>query len=288
MNVLTARSFFSYIFGLLFFFSFCPLKAAQIPERAPIHFSIVTLSFNNESYYEQNLNSIFSQKYPHWKLYYVDDASTDGTYKAVVRKIRKSGYKKKCTVFHNRCNCGGTKNLYTVIKKLPPNSVVVLLDGDDAFSNENVLSRIALEYKKNNAWLTYGSYIHEPEGCRGTCSKPFPQNVLETNSFRSFPQWCTSHCKTFYAKLFQSIARKDLQNNGEFFRGGWDIIIMYPMLEMAGKDHIRFIPDILYIYRTNNPLSDALIHNDQQKDAWKWIHLQKPYQKLPYLFKQRK
>lgn len=248
------------------------------------HFTVLVLSYNNERFYEKNLNSLFSQKYSNWSLLYVDDASTDGTYGAVVKKIESSPFQKQCTIIHNSTNKGGEANFYNAIHTIDPTSVVVILDGDDALAHPKVLSRVAREYEKNDAWLTYGSYALDPSKKRGMCSRRLPHHVLKNNSFRKFPHWYTSHLRTFYAKLFQNVKLQDLQHDGEFFRGGWDLIVTFPMLEMAGKDHIRYIPDILYLYNVQNPISDNRIHSDEQGFANRWVRSQKPYKPLKKLF----
>ena len=52
---------------------------------------------------------------------------------------------------------------------------------------------------------------------------------------------------------------------GKFFNVTWDLAIMFPMLEMASDGHIRFIPDVLYIYNADNPLSDIKQQRELQK-----------------------
>ena len=43
-------------------------------------FVVVVSSFNNDAYFERNLNSIFSQDYKNYHVIYIDDCSTDNTY----------------------------------------------------------------------------------------------------------------------------------------------------------------------------------------------------------------
>jgi hypothetical protein len=161
--------------------------------------------------------------------------------------------------------------------------VIVILDGDDRLAHKNVLKRVAKEYNKHDAWLTYGSYISIPGRQRG-CSRELPKEVVRNNSFRAYNHWVTSHLRTFYAGLFQKIRKQDFLYKGEFFSSGGDLIIMYPMLEMASKGHLRYIHDILYIYNFQNPLSDTRIHSDGQRIANEWVRAQKPYRPLNSLF----
>ena len=83
-----------------------------------------------------------------------------------------------------------------------------------------------------------------------------PQNVIENNSIRKF-KWVTTHLRTFYAGLFKKIKLEDLLMDGEFFPRCADLSTMFPMIEMAGY-HIKFIPEVLYLYNDRNPLSFQL------------------------------
>ena len=101
--------------------------------------------------------------------------------------------------------------------------------------------------------------------------------------FRKY-NFVTSHLRTFYAKLFQNIKKDDLRYKGAFYRGGWDLAILFPMLEMASRGHIRFIKDILYHYNCTNPISDARIHSHEQRVANITVRARKPYKPLHRLF----
>ncbi len=55
------------------------LVATSLLQAAdPKQFTIVIPSYNNIEYYERNLESILNQDYADYRVYYIDDASTDG------------------------------------------------------------------------------------------------------------------------------------------------------------------------------------------------------------------
>ena len=46
-------------------------------------FTIITPSYNNIDWVEYNLASILNQTHTNWRLLYIDDCSTDGTFEKV-------------------------------------------------------------------------------------------------------------------------------------------------------------------------------------------------------------
>ena len=72
-------------------------------------------------------------------------------------------------------------------------------------------------------------------------------------------------------------------HNGSFASAGWDLAIMFPMLEMCyspkngAKTHSKYIWEILYIYRVDNPISDHRICLGLQKEVDAFIRTKEPY-----------
>jgi glycosyltransferase involved in cell wall biosynthesis len=188
----------------------------------------------------------------------------------------------KCRFINNPVNRGALANLYDVISECPEHTVVVLLDGDDELADNTVLDVVAREYRLHDAWMTYGSYIKCPPGDRGLGAR-ISSKVMKHRLFRK-RHFVTSHLRTFKAKLFQNIRLEDLKRTGKFWRGGWDLIILFPMLEMASGGHVRYIKRILYKWTSSNPISDCYVHSDEQKAANKWVRHQPRYARLKELF----
>ena len=222
---------------------------------------VLVPSYNNEAYCYPNLNSIAQQKDVPFRVIYVNDCSTDNTGQFIELYIRAHNFESLCTVIHNKKRVGALANLYKVIHTLPDHTIVVLVDGDDFLAHDKVLKRVLQEYTNKNIWMSYGQLMYYPEGeGKGffSCEK-IPQHVLDENGFRSH-RWITSHLRTFYAGLFKQIKKDDLLYEGDFFQAAWDFAIMFPMLEMASRGHIAFIPDVLYLYNHHNPIS---VHNER-------------------------
>lgn len=216
-------------------------------------FAIVIPSYNNAQWYEKNLESIFQQQYDNYRVIYIDDCSSDGTYELVKHYVIKCGYQDHVTLIKNEQRCGALANHYRAAHLCADYEIIVNLDGDDWFTHNNVLARINQEYQNTNVWMTYGQYSMDPPDKPGR-SKPMPPAVVKYNGYREY-EWITSAVRTFYAGLFKRIQLKDLLYEGQFYETACDLAFMFPMLEMsAGR--IAFIPDILYIYNCHTPEND--------------------------------
>ena len=55
---------------------------------------------------------------------------------------------------------------------------------------------------------------------------------------------------------------------------------MYPMIEMAGKEHYRFMSEINYIYNEENPINDHKVNMDRVSRAVGILRNKPKYKKL--------
>jgi len=252
----------------------------------PIKIVVVVPSYNNGSSNRNiclsNLRSLAEQTYPYFVVCYTDDCSTDDTGKLVDEFVRQNHLENKFFVTHNTTRKGALENTYDMVRKIEGHKVVVVVDGDDSLAHPGVLQRIADVYKNPAVWLTFGNYKTYPNSLPSVCA-PFPPWVMAKGAFRSY-RWTASAPRTFYAKLFHYIQQKDLVWQDKFFSMAADLAYMFPMLEMASKGHIRFIPDILYLYYVANPINDFRVSLSLQLELDKIIRSYPPYQPLQSLF----
>lgn len=217
------------------------------------HMVVVICSYNNEKYYEWNLDSVCAQEYKNYHVLYVNDCSRDNTGSFVMDYIEELGVQDKIIAYHNEERRKALANLYYAIHTCEPTDIVVILDGDDRFAHGKVLQRINQAYEDPNIWLTYGQFREHPSGVLGFC-RPYPRRVIERCAFRYHPD-TPSHLRTFYAGLFHKIRKEDLMFQGDFFPVTYDLAVMFPMVEMARLHH-QFIPDVLVDYNGENPIND--------------------------------
>jgi glycosyltransferase involved in cell wall biosynthesis len=262
---------------------FLPINfLAAKPRKTPVEIVVLMPSYNNEQWYEKNLDSIICQTYPHFTIYYINDCSTDRTNELVQAYFRSHGLQDKVTYVNNTARIGALANIYNAVHNIRAGKVVVICDGDDWLAHPRVLETVADVYNSNkDIWLTYGTLKTVPHDIIDCCEE-LPYDIIKNRKFRSY-KWVTSHLRTFYAKLFQQIKKEDLQLQGEFFRMTYDQAIMFPMLEMASEGHFKFIPEVLYRYNMLTPLNDNKVNAQLQKLLELYIRAMPPYKPLKNL-----
>jgi hypothetical protein len=163
----------------------------------------------------------------------------------------------------------GYENAWNVIKTLPPDRVVALVDGDDWLPTDDVLAHV--EYMHHlGAWVTYGSFEY---------SDGRPGFAAEWGG-RDAP-WTATHLKTFRAGLFQRVRH---QEHNRFHEHAWDILVMVPMLEMAAE-RATFCSRLMYVYNFASSYERKASPTElgQLRRAAEWVKTQKPYARVDAL-----
>jgi glycosyltransferase involved in cell wall biosynthesis len=151
--------------------------------------------------------------------------------------------------------------------------IIVELDGDDWFPDENVLDRVLAAYSDGNTWITNGSFAYS-NGNNGFSSRQQINNLRTIN-------FTASHLRTWKAFLWRKIKQEDLKDeNGEYWKVAGDLSFMFPLLEMSGGEHYKFLPDINYIYNEQNPLNDHKVNMNSVNEIVKKLRNKTPYKKL--------
>lgn len=251
-------------------------------------FVIVIPSYNNSKWAIRNLTSAVNQKlrsngksYPNFKIVYVNDNSRDNTLNQVKSYIKRQNLNNLVKIINNSVRVGALANIYKVVHNCKDDDVIIILDGDDWLAHNYVLDYLDKVYQDKNIWLTYGQFISS-NGRRGWC-KEIPKQVFLNNNIRT-QKWVSSHLRTFYASLFKKIEKKDLvDSKGSFFTAASDVAIMFPILEMAGYNHYRFIKQVLYVYNRENIISDYRVNQNEQDKISATIRRKKSYKTLDKL-----
>jgi len=239
-------------------------------------FKIIVPFYNAANFLEQCINSAITQKYPNYKVIFIDDASTDNSWDLLP-------HSNEITIcIKNEKNVTALPNIHKAIMEYcEPNDIVVLLDGDDWLPNKNVLKILNENYCRNDCWITYGQ-ASWTDGRRGFASE---YSQIEFDNLRK-ANFRISHIRTFKAGLYQKIKEQDSDfsclkdKNGDFYRMTYDVAIMWPIMEMAGLSRVKFIDEILYIYNRNNPISDDKMNQQLQWDIHKEISLKQSFKKI--------
>jgi hypothetical protein len=220
------------------------------------HYKIIVAGYNCLDLIQNCVDSIASQTYTNFDVCLVDDASTDEGQAALVQRLAEENEWK----FLLRTeNAGALRSQHEGITLLDPQDgdVIVWVDMDDAFASTESLA-ILDSYYDDDTPMTYGSYQSVPHS--ETCPQPsrYPPECEAANDYRSLRRWGIryNHLRTVRWELYKLLdVETDFMFEGKWMHLASDAAVMVPCLEMSGGKY-KFIPDVLYSYTSDNPLSE--------------------------------
>lgn len=234
---------------------------------------ILTTTYNCEQYIERCLLSIMSQKYKDFTCYITDDMSTDKT-REIVKKTISSDPRFILIENHIKLYQPGNYDQIIRWRGIEGDKVCVEVDGDDWLPNPNVFSNIAKTYEDENVWMTSGSFKYH-DGRPGFANPPTSNVDVRKQVFT------LSHLRTWRSWLWKKIDEKDLRDeNGNYWDVAGDLAFMFPMFEMSGIEHYRFLTDINYIYNESNPINDHKVNMNKVIQTVNKIRNKTSYKKL--------
>lgn len=247
--------------------------------KSTVMFRVMIVGGPAEEYIDRCLGSLVSQEYTNWTAQVILDPYPVGnkTYEKALRyqsdKIRVKLNETRLLALANRLGA---------VKLLDPqdDDILVILDADDWLSGPESLS-IAKKYYDSdpNLLLTHGSWRAFPNEYAPTNNRPYTQDEFN-RGIRSFG-WHASHLRTCKYKLWKHLRDEDLRDlQGNYYATAEDVVITFPLLEMAGFNRIKFIPEILYIYNQETAYNDEKLALQQQKYNAQKIAEKKPYDYL--------
>jgi len=246
-----------------------------------MHFKIITPAYNVDKWIATNLMSVMGQEHQDYEVILLDDISTDKTVETAKNLVKNDSRFKIVT---NDEKCEALKNICRGIDMLNPKDedIIVLLDGDDWLKDRHVLSKVKDVYCQKKCLVTYGTFMTYPHGERPWNVTRYPQDTIDAAKYREDPQWRASHLRTFKYGLWKRINTKDLQNSqGEYYMYGWDLAIMFPILEMAGNRQ-EYIADSLYVYNRSNPLNCDKVNHELQLSEDREVRRKEKYERVDY------
>lgn len=229
-----------------------------------MRFKLLVTGWNCAALVPRCLQSIVHQTDLAYDVCLIDDASDDPRQAAIMQAAaRRYGWRH----IVNSRRRGALYNQYQAVLRLQPepDDVLVFLDADDRLAHEGVLQRLRHYYERYGPLLTYGSYHCDPPDTAVTPARNFPAAVVEANAYRRFSArddpdaiWF-NHLRTVRYSLFRELEPSDFTFvDGSWFTACCDTAVMVPCLELAGGRHLM-IPELLYTYTRNNPLSDCRV-----------------------------
>jgi len=208
--------------------------------------NFVVCVWNAEKYFKNCIKTLKSQSDKDFKVFIIDDISTDNTVEIIKSLIVDDN---RFNLIVNSEKKFKLKNLDELITTFDDEDIVIELDGDDFLLNTDVVSDIRTIYSDGQVWLTNGSFMYT-NGNSGFSSKCNPDTVRK-DVFRF------SHLRTWKTFLWKSIPKNYLKDdNGEYFKSAADVAYSFSLLELAGEENYRFLPKLYYVYNGLSPYND--------------------------------
>lgn len=115
-------------------------------------FSIIIPNYNNARWLDRLFWSIYDQKFYDYEVIFIDDASTDNSYRVAEKwrlEFERKGIDLDVAVYYTQRYNGGARNV-GLFHRASCYKYTLFMDSDDYFADENCLAEIARIIKENN------------------------------------------------------------------------------------------------------------------------------------------
>lgn len=160
-----------------------------------INHSVLMITYNQESFIKEAIESVISQREFLFEIIIVDDKSSDSTFDIILEY--QKAYPKLIKAYQNEINIGVYKN-YEKVKSLSNGNVISFCSGDDKLGL-NCIKNVNQEYKRLKI---------NPSSERA---------IIITNSAHLYPNGRLTHWNNFIERdktLFRSSLRQSLSHRG--------------------------------------------------------------------------
>lgn len=229
--------------------------------------SIITVALNSQSTIKNTIESIGNQVYKNIEYILIDGASTDWTLDIL------AFYKDKINYFISESDEG----IYDAMNKgirAATGDIIGILNSDDFYPNNEVLSKVAKVFEDSNCDCLYGDLVYVDQGdaskvVRYWQSGSFKKSKLKTG-------WMLPH-PTFFVK--KEIYEKYGLYNTEL-KSAADYEMILRLLKRY-QVSVEYIPEIIVKMRqggkSNSSIWNRLRANKEDSRAWTLNNLYRPY-----------
>ena len=212
--------------------------------------SIVFISptYNASFHLSELYESLREQSNKNWSWVILNDMSNDDTLE-IANNIAKSDELKRVTIVNHIEKKFALKGVVDYLQSnytsTHADTIVAIVDGDDALCNENTVDLVLKEYNDNQELeVLWTAHSWDINGMN--ISRDMPGNI---NPYQ-YP-WVSSHLKTFKLGILQMISNENFKDlDGNWFERGYDQAIYLPLLHLAKSR--KFLNEICYLYRINS------------------------------------
>ena len=244
------------------------VKALHLKKNTLTNSAIIVIpAYNVEKWTAKCIRSAIEQTYPDLGIVFIDDYSTDATWKiaseflagrqdtiAITNPVRKMAMANFSFAIRECCS--------------NPESVIFNLDGDDWLACPTAIAEMMEQHKTADVvWSKYKPTI----GDECICAPLTSENVRKH-------RWVTSHLRSFKKFLFDAISEDYFKDeDGGYYRYSCDQAIMIPVTEQVPPARRKFYDKVLYIYNRDNPINDDKVEKlVQLRTGWR-IQRRNPY-----------
>jgi len=245
--------------------------------------SLITVSYNSQDTIEDTLESVIAQQNCDLEYIVIDGGSTDKTLEILDK------YKDHINILLSEKDNG----IYDAMNKgiqLATGDLVGILNSDDVFAYENVLSNVIEKFKDPSIDALYGDLVYVDRKELDKVKRKWISGPYKVGSFEK--GWMPPH-PTFYV-------RKNIYNEYGLFNLDFTSAADYEiMLRFIHKNKISlgYLPKIMVKMRqggqSNASFANRLKANREDKRAWEvndlkagtFTFIRKPISKLSQFFK---
>jgi len=228
--------------------------------------SIITVSFNSQSTIKHTIQSVASQDYQNKEYILIDGASTDWTLDII------SFLKDKINYFVSEKDNG----IYDAMNKgikASSGDIIGILNSDDFYSNDQVLSKVTNIFKETDCDCLYGDLVYVDKGDARNIVRYWKSGKFSKKKLRM--GWMLPHPTFFVQK--EIYEKHGLYNLELKTAADYEMI-----LRLLHNDSIKveYLPEILIKMRiggeSNSSFINRLKGNYEDNLAWDMNNLRKP------------
>lgn len=210
--------------------------------------SIIMPAFNASDFVRGSIQSVLNQTYCHWKLYIINDCSTDNT-KAILAE-----FKDPRIVFLNTPVNSGVAEARNIGIAKAQGKYIAFLDSDDLWVETKLEKQLDFLENGNDVVCSYYSTF--------SCSLDKPLST------RLFPLNITYQDMLVSNKVGNLTGIYNQHKLGKFFQkkiGHEDYVMWLEIIKSAGQ--AKSVPEVLAFYRVS---ASSLSGNKFKASLWQW------------------
>lgn len=223
--------------------------------------TVLMITFNQESYIRESLDSIFQQSIHPYEIIISDDCSTDKTWQIIQEYVKK--YSAVIKAYKNEKNLGIYGN-YENAKKYITGNIICSLAGDDLFTKDafktitDAVIKHELNPDENNFILVTNFYIMYPNGVLRSWNNYLLKNISPLKS--RLRNDLSYRGIGLSAKLLTTISTTDIREKYPNIHYGVDTL--KGIQEIIAAEKIIFVNAFTNYYRADvGVTSQAGTHN---------------------------